>query len=299
MINRRAFLKASAGAALGGLYVAASGCADPGAPEATAPADTTTGAQRAGIARIGVQLYTVRTLMQADFEGTIEQVAGVGYDEVEFAGYYDRSPEQVRALLDRLGLTAPAVHVGYDQLQNELDAFIAAARTIGHRYVVCPYLTEEQRSSLETYRGHAAFFNEVGRRLRDEGLRFAYHNHDFEFVPIDGTMPYQILLEETDPELVDMELDLYWTVRGGQDPQTYFERYPGRFKLFHVKDMSDRAGAQAMAAVGEGELDFATMLAQAQAQGGEHYFVEHDNAPDPMASIRASYEHLAGLPLAS
>lgn len=295
MMNRRFFLRASAGAAIGGLTLVAAGCTDEASQGAAPDTDTTAAAQRAGLERIGVQLYTVRGLMEQDFEGTLEQVAGIGYDDVEFAGYFGRTPEQVRALLDRLGLAAPSAHVGYDLLRDDLDAQIAAAKVIGHRYLVCPYLTEAQRTSLDVYRQHAALFNEVGKRLRDEGLRFAYHNHDFEFQSFDGTRAFDLLLEETDPELVDIELDLYWTVKAGQDPLAYFERYPGRFKLFHVKDMADRAGTQRMAAVGEGELDFATILAQARAQGGEHFIVEHDNPEDPIDSIRKSHAHLAQL----
>jgi sugar phosphate isomerase/epimerase len=307
MADRRLFLKASAGTVLGGLYLAASGCAgdDPGQAEAGADdaagaaADTTTRA-RAGIARIGVQLYTVRDQMERDVAGTIAQVARLGYDEVEFAGYYDTEPAQVRALLDRVGLAAPAAHIGYEQLQNDLDATIAVAKAIGHRYLVVSYLAEAQRGGLDAYRRHAAFFNQAGQRLRDEGLRLAYHNHDFEFETFDGRAAYDVLLEETDAGLVDMELDLYWITYAGQDPLAYFERYPGRFKLFHVKDMRDRAGAKTMAPVGEGELDFATLLARAQAQGGEHFFVEQDNAAEAggsLESIAKSYRHLSSLAL--
>lgn len=298
MINRRVFLKSSAGAALGGLVFAASGCVEQETQTSTADTTAATATQQgAGIERIGVQLYTVRSLMQNDFAGTIEQVAAIGFDEVEFAGYYEQSPEAVRALLDRLGLTAPAAHTPYDVLRDNLDQAIAAARTIGHRWLVLPYLQEDQRQGLDAYRQHAALLNQAGARLRDEGLRVAYHNHDFEFDTFDGQTAFDLLLDETDPELVDFELDLYWIVRAGRDPLAYFESHPGRFKLFHVKDMADRAGAQTMAPVGAGELDFATILDRARAQGGEHFFVEHDNPDDPLASIRASYQHLSTLAL--
>ena len=241
--------------------------------------------------RIGVQLYTVRSLMEKDVAGTLEQVAAVGYDEVEFAGYYGHRPAEVREMLDGLGLTAPAVHVGLGILHDDLDATLEAAQAIGHEYLVCPWLPVNERS-IDHYKAHAAFFNEVGARCKEAGIQFAYHNHEFEFDVTDGQVPYDVLLDETDADLVQMELDLFWIAKGGHDALAYFERNPGRFPLCHVKDMAD---GETMVAVGQGNIDFSRIFAHHEQAGLVHYFVEHDNPDDPMASITASYNHLKDL----
>ena len=241
--------------------------------------------------RIGVQLYTVRSLMEQDVAGTLEQVAAVGYDEVEFAGYFDHSPAEIRSLLDQFGLAAPAVHVGIDRLRSELGAVLEEAQTIGHRYIVCPWLDEDERS-IDQYKEHAAFFNEVGAACKEAGIQFAYHNHDFEYEVIDGQVPYDVLLDETEADLVQMELDLYWINKAGHDPMAYFERDPGRYTLCHVKDM---AAGETMVPVGQGAIDFGAIFAQSEQAGLAHYFVEHDHPDDPMASITTSYTHLKDL----
>ena len=146
----------------------------------------------------------------------------------------------------------------------------------------------------------AADFNLYGERVANAGMRFGYHNHAAEFADLGGgTTAFDILLQETDPALVDFELDLYWAVRGGQDPLALFARAPGRYKLFHVKDMTDRSGSQAMAPVGEGEIDFGSIIAARPQSGVEHFFVEHDNAAEyaggSLASIATSYRNLRQL----
>ncbi len=290
-MNRRTFIRSTAAAGLGGLALLGSGCAGEGgsAPSPDEPGAATNGH---ALARIGVQLYTVRSILENDFVGGIEKVAAAGYDEVEFAGYFDHSPADVKALLDRLGLAAPSAHVGLDALKDDLDAVVEAARVIGHQFVVCPWLAPNQRRTLDDYRGHAAFFNEAGKRFKDEGIQFAYHNHDFEFEPIDGRMPYDLLLAETDADLVKMELDLYWITYAGQDPLAYFAKHPGRFPLCHVKDM---AADRTMTPAGQGTIDFAAVFAKSDEAGLQHYFVEHDNAEDPIQSITTSYTYLRAL----
>lgn len=244
------------------------------------------------LSTVGVQLYTVRSLMEDNFEGTLQSVADIGYDHVEFAGYYERSPEEVRGLLDELGLQAPSTHVPLNMLRDDLGGVIQMAQAAGHDYVICPWLSEEERGSIDGYRELAQFFNSVGGQMQDAGLQFGYHNHDFEFEPIDGTVPYDVLLDETDPERVTMELDLYWIVEAGYDPLTYFEEHPGRFPLAHVKD---RTAEGDMVAVGAGTIDFASIFAQSDQAGLEHYVVEHDNPENPLQSIRTSYDYLAQL----
>jgi sugar phosphate isomerase/epimerase len=244
------------------------------------------------IGKVGLQLYTMRSVMREDFEGTLKSVAEVGYREVEFAGYYDRTPGEIRSLLADLALDAPATHVSLNQLRDELGPAIELARAVGHRYLVVPSLPQPQRSRLDFYREVGNLFNRAGERCREAGLALAYHNHAFEFEPIDGRIPYDVLLESTEPGLVTMELDLYWIKRGGHDPLAYFDRYPGRFALCHVKDMDESGG---MRPVGGGVIDFAAIFARSDEAGLKHYIVEHDNPESPIDSIRESYHYLAGL----
>lgn len=242
--------------------------------------------------RIGLQLYTVRSLMEKDFEGTLKEVAAAGYQEVEFAGYYRRSADQIKSLLQDLNLAAPAAHVGLKPVREQLDDLIEQAHTIGHRFLIVPSLPESERGSLDAYRRVAAEFNRFGERCKAAGLRFGYHNHAFEFQPVEGKLPYDVLLSETDPGLVDMEVDLFWMISAKQDPLSYFRRHPGRFVLCHVKDM-DSSGA--MVDVGSGTIDFRALFDQADQAGLRHYIVEHDRPASPIASIKASYEYLSKL----
>jgi sugar phosphate isomerase/epimerase len=242
--------------------------------------------------RVGLQLYTVRTLMAEGVERTLEMVAEVGYREVEFAGYFERTPRELRATLDGLGLAAPATHLGLNILRDRLEETIETAATLGHRYLVLPSLPSEDHDSLDDYRRIGNEMNRIGEVCRASGLRFAYHNHAFEFQRMDGRIPFDVLLEETDPQLVQIELDLFWIIDGGQDPLAYFEAHPGRFHLCHIKD---RLADGTMVEVGAGEIDFAAMFAQAENAGLEHYFVEHDQPNDPGASVRESYRHLSRL----
>jgi sugar phosphate isomerase/epimerase len=247
----------------------------------------------ARIERVGLQLYTVRRELAKDFEGTLATVAATGYREVEFAGYFGKSPADVRAILDRHGLAAPSVHVGSvapDQWRAALDA----AHVIGHRYVVIPWIPVEARTGVDGYKRVAANFNRVAEEARAAGLQFAYHNHDFEFGPVAGQLPYEVLLAETDPKLVQMEMDLYWIVKGGQDPLAYFARWPGRFPAVHVKD-SAGAPEHRMMAVGAGTIDFKKIFARRAQAGIQHYFVEHDEPTDAFASIRESFGYLKQL----
>ena len=246
-------------------------------------------------ARLGVQLYTLRDIFPGDFVGVLEAVKRIGYDEVEFAGYHERDPQAVRAVLDDIGLTAPATHVPIDFLRDNLDGVLETANVVGHEYVVLPWLIEDQRpDSLDGYRRLAEELNGWGERAQTAGVQVAYHNHAFEFDRFGGDTPgYDAMLQEADPDLVDFEMDLYWVTEAGYDPVAYFERYPGRFPLFHVKD---RTLTGEMTPVGAGDIDFARIFDHAEQAGLRHAFVEHDNPGDePLESIAASYAHLESL----
>src|SRR5436309_15139218 len=171
-------------------------------------------AHRARLEKIGLQLYTVRKAMQTDVEGTLTRVAATGYKEVEFAGYFGKSPTDIKAMLDRLDLSAPAVHVA-SLAPEQWRASLDAANTIGHRYVVVPWIPAEERATLDGWKRVAERYNRAAADARAAGLQFAYHNHDFEFAPVEGRIPYDVLLENTDPQLVQLEIDLYWITKGG------------------------------------------------------------------------------------
>jgi sugar phosphate isomerase/epimerase len=235
--------------------------------------------------QMGLQLYTVRALLEQDFEGTLARIAAIGYRQVEFAGLYGPSLQQTAAMLKRHGLSAPSAHVSYEQLERELPLAIRDANELGQKFIVCPFIDERRRRTLDDWKRVSHRFNEIGEQVRKAGLSFAYHNHDFEFRPIDGRIPYDVMLAETDPGLVKLEIDLYWATRGKRDPVAYFQEYPQRFPLVHVKDMA-RDGT--ITDVGSGTIDFKRILGQSALAGMVCWFVEHDNPRDPMRSIETS-----------
>ena len=275
MIDRRGFLGSAAGGLLG----------------ATPLARLLAGSAKNRLGAIGLQLYTIRNAMQRDFEGSLAHVARIGYREVEFAGYFDHAPAEVRRMLGRHGLTAPAAHISLEDIRTRWDRTIADAHTVGHRYLVCAWINDEDRS-LDGYRKVGEEFTRAAETARKAGIEFAYHNHSYEFVPLSGQLPYDILLAASDPALVKFEMDLFWITKGGGDPLAYFAKYPGRFPLVHVKDMSADGR---MVDVGRGRIPFARIFAQQKLAGIRHYFVEHDEPADPFASITASYGYLRGL----
>jgi sugar phosphate isomerase/epimerase len=259
------------------------------------------------IEKIGLQLYTVRDQMKADFDGTIAKVASIGYKEVEFAGYFGRTPEQVRAVIDRNGLTSPSCHVEYAVLTDQWPSIIESSKTIGQSYIVCPWIPEEIRKQPDSWKRAIDTFNHAGEISKKSGIQFAYHNHWFEFLPVNGKLPYDMLLEQCDPDLVKMELDLCWITVAGADPLTYFNRFPGRFPLVHVKDMKklpkvSASGGQDfgdslkdMTEVGSGIIDWKRILGQSEKAGIKHYIVEHDKPQAPFESIKISYDYLSKL----
>ena len=277
MQTRRSFLS-TCGAALAGAACSRAG---------NAPADRR-------LERIGVQLYTVRRILANDFEGTLSRIAEIGYRELEFAGYHGKSPSEVRAVLTRLGLAAPSSHVPIEAFRQDAEGAIAAATQVGHRYLIVPWLNPNERRTLDDYRRLAEDLNRFGEKVRAAGMQLGYHNHDFELIAMEGSMPLDILIERTEPSLLVLELDLYWVTKAGSDPLTYLSRNPGRVHLVHVKD-SAGAPEHRMVDVGQGTIDFAQIFARREHAGIRHAFVEHDDPADPLATLRRSYEHLAQL----
>lgn len=243
------------------------------------------------IKRIGLQLYTVRGLMKADLPGTLAKVAAIGYKEVEFHDYFGRTPGQIRDVLRRNGLDSPSTHVPFESLESGWQKALDTAKAVGHKWVVIPSTPDARRRTLDDWKRNAALFNRAAAQARSAGLRFGYHNHDVELRKIGDTRPLDVLLAGTDPSLVDFEMDLYWVVFGGGNPLDFFNRYPKRFPLLHVKDSAGPPNNR-MVDVGKGKIDFRSIFAQSDKAGARHYFVEYDDPPDPIASIRSSYNYL-------
>jgi len=268
-----------------------------GVMSACASAMARGGAATPGANNIGLQLYTVRDLLAKDFDGTLAKVAQIGYTNMEFAGYYERTPEQVRATLDRLGMVSRSSHIGANLMRQDAALQIRTAKIIGQEYITLPSYPFARDGGIDAWKKGAAEFNQWGAMCRDAGIRLAYHNHAPEFAKVEGgPTGYDVLVRETDPALVDFEMDLYWTAFADQDPLALFAKYPGRFALWHVKDLQVTGGTKGMTPVGLGTLNFKSYFAHAKEAGLKHFFVEHDSAANyaggSLASIQASYTNL-------
>lgn len=251
---------------------------------------------------IGLQLYTVRDQMAMDFDGTLKQVAAIGYKEVEMANFYNKKPMEIRDSLRAAGLSCPSAHYLLPQLRNGLDQRIEDAKQLGLGYMVCAFLMPAERKTLDDYLHIAELFNHIGEQCHNSGIQFAYHGHNFEFTPFGRVLPYDVLLSHTDPRLVKFEMDCYWVSRAGKDPVTYLKKYPGRFPLLHIKDMkpghaptSDiSVGGDAFTEVGRGVIDWKRIFKAAH--GLKHYFVEQDKCDrPPLESAKISYDYLHSL----
>jgi len=276
MITRRIFIKQSA------LFSAAA---------LTTPADLISADRQ-----IGLQLYTLRAEMAKDPASAIQNIAAIGYTEVESFGYregkyFGMSPKAFSSLLKSNGLSHPSSHYMLVNLSKNWQKAIDDAAEAGQQYMIVAYLLDTERKSLDDYRKIAAQFNKAAEWCKKSGMQFGYHNHDFEFKKMDGGHGFDVLLNETDPGLVKFELDLYWTVYSGQDPIELFKRHPNRFPLWHVKDM-DNTPKKFFTEVGSGIIDFKKIFSHAQLSGMKHFFVEQDVCPGaPIDSVKKSYQY--------
>lgn len=244
---------------------------------------------------VALQLYTVRDQTAQDFSGTLRRVAEIGYGAVEFAGYGGLSTEALVDLLAETGLRAASTHVGVDSLEADLDREIAICSAIGCTNLVLPWLPPERRDAA-AMDALAPRLNEYGRRCRDRGIAFAYHNHDFEFAQIEGRYMLDRLLERTDPALVGLELDVYWAAHAQVDPIGYLRAHADRVRLLHLKD---RGTDRRFAEVGDGSLEIGAICAAAETAGVRWLIVEHDQPTMPsLESARRSLENLRRMQLA-
>ncbi|HEY8350759.1 MAG TPA: sugar phosphate isomerase/epimerase [Clostridia bacterium] len=248
--------------------------------------------------RIAVQLYTVREFMKTpeDTVNTLKRVKEIGYDAVQVSGtgYIDREKaELVKKAAEELGLEICATHVGFDQLESEMDWMIELHRMWNCRYVGLGAMPDRFRGSREGYVEFAGIANGFGKVLSQNGLRFIYHNHNFEFHKFDGMTGMQILLAETDPEYFDFEIDTYWVQAGGADPIEWIRKLKGRMDVIHFKDMVMYQGNQTMAEVGEGNLNWNGIIEACRETGVKWAAVEQDIClRDPFESLGISLRNL-------
>lgn len=254
---------------------------------------------------VGIQLYTLREAFSKNVKGTLEQVAKSGYKEVETYGYssekgfFGTSAKDFKKILSDNGLKAPSGHYDFntfikDNNADFLKASIECAKVLGSEYITVPWLDEKLRSDSDGFKRIAQKINEAAVLCKQSGLKLAYHNHDFEFTKFGNQTGYDILLQETDKKLVDFELDIYWAVRSGNDPLQLFKSNPGRFTMWHVKDM-DKSKAEWNTEIGEGSINFKAIFAEAKLSGMQHFFVEQETnySPNPTDSIKTSWEYVS------
>jgi sugar phosphate isomerase/epimerase len=286
MTDRRDFLRVlGASAVAGALW-----------PKTAFASDVDLLSANASIRRIGVQLYTVRDAMQKDgVEATLARIAGLGFREVEFAGYYGRTGAQIRDALKANGLTSPSTHVSLEQIKSpDFPKLVETATTIGHKWINLAFLMPNDRGSVEKYNAHADALLAAQAIASTAGITIGYHNHDFEFAPLGNTDGYEILLDRTKGSGIQFEMDLYWMSVAGKDPVSYWTRFPGRFPMVHVKD-NVGAPSNDMRPVGSGSINWASLFAKRRVAGIRHFYVEHDNPADPWASLTSSVAYLKQL----
>lgn len=254
---------------------------------------------------IGLQLYTLREELPKNVKETLEKVAASGYTTVETYGFsikdqfWGLSPVELKKILDDNKLKAVSGHYNlgsylYDGNTAELIAAIEAAKILKNEFLTVPWIDEPFRKSIDDYKKIAQRLNQAAKMCKEAGLKLAYHNHDFEFQKHDGVTGYEILLNETDKNLVYFELDLYWVVRSGNDPLKLFKENPGRFKMWHVKDM-DKTNPALNTEIGSGSIDFKPFFKEAKQSGMIHFFVEQENnyAGDSFQSIKTSSDFIS------
>lgn len=246
--------------------------------------------------KVGVQLYTIREAIGKDAKGSLKQIADLGFGEVENFGYngkfFGMDANTYKSLLGDLGMTAPSGHYMYNNILKGWEKAVEDAKSIGQDYMVLAYLLPPERKSLDDYKKIAENLNKAGEVCKQAGIQLCYHNHEFEFEAMNGTLPFDILTNETDAGLVKVELDLYWATVAGQDPVALFKKHKGRVALWHVKDM-DKTPKKNFTEVGNGVIDFATIFKHAKTSGMKHFFVEQDVCPgSPFDSIKQSIGYI-------
>lgn len=289
------------------------------------------------ITNIGLQLWSLAKLLQEDLPGTLRLLAQNGYKEVELfgpypfstqkdkdswsaitpmlgfyqSGYFGHTAKEMKAILESNGLSTPGMHVGLDTLRAKLGETAEAANVLGQQYAGIASIPEEERRTLDDYKRMADEFNSIGEKAKKLGIRFYYHNHGYGFKEMEGKIPFDVILERTDPALVFLEMDIYWTTAAGADPVKYLNANPGRYKLMHVKDMTKQVSFSGdggnpkqwielfpfITDAGSGMLDLKTILSSATKSGVDHFILENDVMTNPQESLKKGYQYVSSLEL--
>lgn len=282
--------------------------------------------------KIGIQLFSLPKSLEQDFVGSIKTLSGMGYREVELygpysfsaesarerwaavtphlgfkgSGFFGKSGQEVKSILSDNGIRASSAHTDLDTLVHGMDKLGEAAQVLGYKYVVLPAIPDEKRKTLDDYKRIAEAFNRIGESAKKVGLKFAYHNHGYGIKPVNGQVPLEIVYEQTDPELVFFELDIYWTSAGGADPIAWLDRYGKRYRLIHLKDMKEKKqfsgdGGDAsqwialfpfMTTAGDGVLGVKEIVKKAESVGVRHFYVEQDMVAQPEIALKRSFDFL-------
>lgn len=284
------------------------------------------------VKKIGIQLFSLPKMLDKDFAAGIKMLAQMGYTEVELfgpfpfsdakaqanwkaigsqlgfngSGYFGKDIKEVKTILADNGIKTPSTHTDFDTLVNNMDKLGEAAQVLGHQYVVLPAIPDANRQTLDDYKRTAETFNKIGENAKKVGLKFGYHNHGYGLKAVNGFTPLSIIFDQTDPNLVFFELDIFWTAAAGVDPIAYLEKYPNRYKMLHLKDMKEKKtfsgdGSNApqwielfpnMTTAGDGVMDLKGIVKKAQAIGVQHFFVEQDMVAQPEIALKRSFDFL-------
>jgi sugar phosphate isomerase/epimerase len=262
----------------------------------------------------GLQLYSVREFLPKDYEGTLQQLGAMGYREVEAAGFYNHSAADVKQAMKRAGLRCVSAHYPLPELKPKVEEIIAYGNALGLDYLICssPMLRNPQKGakwldamhamSLDDWKWNAEQFNQIGEKVKAAGMQLGYHNHFFEFHEKDGVLPYDVLLQSTDPKLVTMEMDCGWVVIGGQKPEHYLTHYPERYSMLHIKEFKLDGWKPGMEPVstemGRGSIDYGPIFAAAKKARIRHIFVEQEAYPDmpAMQALKVDADWLRSVP---
>ncbi|WP_165823937.1 sugar phosphate isomerase/epimerase family protein [Pseudochryseolinea flava] len=248
--------------------------------------------------QIGLQLYTLRSTIGQDPKGVLKKVSEFGYKNLETYGYGDGKIfgmgfKEFNDYVKSLGMKVTSGHYGLDMIKGDKwKKAVDDAKANGQKFMVVPYINEDQRKTIDDYKRIIADLNAAGEVCNAAGIRFGYHNHAFEFDTVDGQIPYDVMLKELDPKNVGMEMDIFWVVNAGRDPLKYFEQYPGRFEQWHVKDM-DKSDKNRNANIGSGTIDWKPIFAKAKQSGLKHFYVEQESYPgEPINSVEEGAKYL-------
>jgi len=287
--NRRSFVKGAGALALGSLLIPS--CKNKEIAEVVEKVATVP----PSLDKFGIQLYTLRNDIPKDPKAILEKVSSFGFKQLEgYEGdqgiFWNMKPKEFKTYINDLGMEMVSSHC---DIHSDFEQKAAEAAEAGLKYLICPFIGPQK--SVEAWKEVTDKFNTCGEICQKNGIRFAYHNHAYSFKPFSGMIPQDFMMENTDPELVDHEMDIYWVVTGGADPIEYLDKYPNRFKLCHVKDRSKDAGdeRQASCNLGTGIIDFPSILKRANERGMEYFIMEQerydDSTPLESAEIGANY----------